>query len=56
MGTIIEAHFTEFGVIGEQPIAYAKNICLWYDGTLRPMRGHVAKCSWNFDGQIWWHL
>lgn len=32
------------------------NICIWYDRTLRPMRGHKANCQWKFDGQIWWHL
>lgn len=34
-----------------------KNVCLWYDGTLRAMKGHdVRNCKWKFDGQIWRHL
>lgn len=40
----------------EKQIFYAKNICLWHDGTLRPAKGHNAKCKWVFDGQIWRHL
>lgn len=32
------------------------NICVWYDGTMRPGRGHNGDCKWDFDGQIWWHL
>ena len=32
------------------------NICVWYDGTMRPMRGHDGSCQWKFDGQIWSHL
>jgi hypothetical protein len=54
--SVIESHVTEFGVSGEKMVSYAKNICAWYDGTLRPMKGHIAKCQWHFDGQIWWHL
>lgn len=34
-----------------------KNVCLWYDHTLRAMKGHdVRNCKWTFDGQIWRHL
>lgn len=55
MESIFETHYTEFGEVGKKQVAYAKNICLWYDGTLRPMRGHKAKCRWQFDGAIWWH-
>lgn len=32
-----------------------RNICIWYDGTMRPMRGHMGACKWEFDGQIFWH-
>lgn len=33
-----------------------KNVCLWYDHTLRAMKGHdVRHCKWSFDGQIWKH-
>jgi hypothetical protein len=38
----------------QQPLEI-NNICLWYDGTLRPGRGH-SNCKWTFDGQIWRHL
>lgn len=34
---------------------YAKNICLYIDGTLRPALGHNATCKWKFDGQVWYH-
>jgi hypothetical protein len=32
------------------------NICIWYDFTLKPMKGHNGNCRWKFDGQIWRHL
>lgn len=32
------------------------NICVWYDRTLVPMKGHKGNCRWKFDGQIWRHL
>lgn len=32
------------------------NICLWYDGTFRAVRGHRGNCKWRFDGYIWRHL
>lgn len=35
---------------------HVENMCLWYDGTLKPMRGHTADCKWRFDGFIWEHL
>lgn len=51
----METYISEYGVIGGTMTTVAKNICLWYDGTLRPMKGHIAKCRWHFDGQVWWH-
>lgn len=33
----------------------AENICIWYDGTMHPHRGHNGDCKWEFDGQIFWH-
>jgi hypothetical protein len=35
---------------------YCKNICVWFDGTIRPMLGHHGKCRWNYDGQVFYHL
>lgn len=32
------------------------NICIWYDYTFVPKRGHHGDCKWKFDGQIWRHL
>lgn len=32
-----------------------RNICIWYDGTLRPAKGHHGDCRWKFDGQVWYH-
>lgn len=32
-----------------------KNICVWYDGTMHPARGHDGSCQWGFDGQVFWH-
>lgn len=49
--------------IGKQPnvmnvleTTEARNMCMWYDGTIKPMRGHQGACGWKFDGQIWRHL
>jgi hypothetical protein len=34
-----------------------RNIIIWFDGTIRPWRGHNnCNCRWNFDGQIYSHL
>lgn len=38
-----------------QEVEYV-NICIWYDFTLKPMKGHNGNCRWKFDGQIWRHL
>jgi hypothetical protein len=35
--------------------SYCLNICIWLDGTLRPMKGHRGNCRWLFDGQIHYH-
>lgn len=32
-----------------------QNVAVWYDGTLRPGRGHDGTCRWGFDGQVWYH-
>lgn len=33
-----------------------QNVCLWYDHTLKIMKGHdVRHCKWKFDGQFWIH-
>ena len=52
-----------FKTIGTQPnllnvleTTEARNICIWWDGTMRPMKGHMGACGWKFDGQIWYHL
>lgn len=52
-----------FKTIGTQPnllnvleTTEARNICSWWDGTMRPMKGHMGACGWKFDGQIWRHL
>jgi len=38
----------------------AVNVCRWYDGTFKPMKGHPklnqTTCKWKFDGSIWYHL
>lgn len=34
---------------------FCENVCLWWDGTLKPQKGHNATCSWLFDGQIYYH-
>lgn len=39
----------------ELPELHTKNVCIWYDGTLRALRGHNGNCSWTFDGQVWYH-
>lgn len=33
-----------------------QNVCVWWDGTLRPGRGHSGNCKWRFDGQFHIHL
>ena len=33
----------------------AQNICLWYDGTVKPKLGHRANCKWKYDGQVFYH-
>jgi len=56
----MHAYIDEFGILDEKPTMVVKNMCLWYDGTFRPMRGHPklnqTTCRWKFDGYIWWHL
>jgi hypothetical protein len=51
----MNSYVSEYGVMGGDMIVVAHNICLWYDGTMRPARGHIGKCRWHFDGQVWWH-
>jgi len=41
--------------VSDKVIMYVVNIALWYDGTLRPGRGHNGTCRWGFDGQVWYH-
>ena len=36
-------------------IVITKNICVWFDGTLRPGRGHHGRCRWVYDGQVFSH-
>lgn len=31
---------------------YCQNICIWHDGTVRPLKGHNGNCKWTYDGQI----
>lgn len=40
---------------GMDKIIY-QNICIWYDGTLKIMRGHHGDCKWQFDEMVWKHL
>lgn len=35
---------------------YCKNIAIWFDGTLRPAKGHHGGCRWFYDGQVFYHL
>ena len=35
---------------------YCRNIAIWYDGTMRPARGHHGNCQWFYDGQVFYHL
>ena len=34
---------------------YCQNICIWFDGTIRPMKGHNGTCRWVYDGQVYYH-
>ncbi len=34
---------------------YCSNICIWWDGAIRPARGHNGNCIWGFDGQVYYH-
>ena len=31
------------------------NICIWFDGTIRPLKGHNGNCRWTYDGQVYYH-
>lgn len=35
--------------------AQVRNMCIWWDGTMRPMKGHMGNCRWKFDGYFWVH-
>lgn len=54
-------HKEGFKITGVQPnvmnilTTYVENVCIWYDGTARPRKGHHGDCTWKFDGQIYWH-
>lgn len=51
-----ESYVSAYGTIGEDMTVMAYNICMWYDGTMRPAKGHNGGCRWGFDGQVWFHL
>lgn len=51
----MESYVSEYGTIGGTMTTFGKNVCLWYDGTIRPAKGHNLHCRWHFDGQVWWH-
>lgn len=34
----------------------ARNMCMWYDGTMLPAKGHNGACGWKFDGQVFYHV
>ena len=53
---MIESYVSEHGVIVGETTTVIRNICTWYDGTMRPAKGHNGGCRWRFDGQVWFHL
>lgn len=57
MNSVIETPIIPFDTARLEKIVlgYAKNVCLWWDGTLRAARGHNATCEWGFDGQVHFH-
>lgn len=36
-----------------QPFTF--NICVGHNGLLRPAKGHMGKCKWIYDGQVFYH-
>ena len=50
------SYVSEYGILGGKMVTTYQNICTWYDGTLRPAKGHNGGCRWRFDGQVWFHL
>ena len=51
-----DSYVSEYGTIGGEMTTVIRNICMWYDGTMRPAKGHNGGCRWGFDGQVWFHL
>lgn len=51
------AYVSEYGskFVDGVMVMHARNVCFWYDGTIRAMKGHHGNCRWHFDGQVWWH-
>ena len=43
------------GRINDAQVFYAKNLCVWFDGTIRGALGHNGTCEWGFDGQVFFH-
>lgn len=36
-------------------VMMTQNIAVWFDGTLRPAKGHNGNCRWFYDGQVFYH-
>ena len=54
---MMESYVSEYGTIGGEMTTVIRNVCVWYDGTMRSAKGHNnGKCRWRFDGQVWYHL